>query len=102
MNYERQSAAERRAQIIAAATQLAKLHGYQNVTREQIAEVVGYGSRSSINVHFASMHLLRDTLMAEAIDNRDLTIIAQGLVADDPIAVAAPQGLKRKAAMTLA
>lgn len=97
----RHTTEQRRAQILLAATELARQHGYQNFTREQIAERVGYGSRSSINVHVVSMELLRTLVMEEAVRSRDLIIVAQGLATGNAIAIKAPQKLKRKAALTL-
>lgn len=86
----------RRATILQAAIQLSKKHGYNKITRDQIAELAGVAT-GTINAYFGTMVKLRRAIMREAIKTQVLEVIAQGLSHGDPHAQKAPAGLKRKA-----
>jgi len=103
MNIERQrlTPEDRSSSILAAAVKLALRSGYQSLTRDNVADAAGT-SVGLIYKYFAGMDALRDAVMAEAVANRHVSIIAQGLAAGNPIAVRAPGELRREAANTLA
>jgi AcrR family transcriptional regulator len=86
--------------ILTAALQLARRHGYTNVTRCQIAALSGCTS-TLVPHYFGTMPQLRRAIMGEAIRTRDLTVIAQGLIAKDVRAMNLPDELKREALESL-
>lgn len=90
----------RRKSIIESAILLSKIHGYNKVTRDQIADHAGVAT-GTINSHFGTMLKLRRDIMRAAIAGQVLEIIAQGLSHNDPHAKKAPPGLKRKAIESL-
>lgn len=90
----------RRDQILTAAIELSERNGYTHVTRAEIAQRCEC-SPAVINVYFSTMAQLRRDVMRAAIRNRNLTIIAQGLVARDPHAKRADDDLKRAAVASI-
>ena len=82
--------------ILTAAIDLAAVHGYTNVTRHQIAEMIDCAP-SLIPYHFGTMKQLRRSIMGEAIRTKNLIIIAQGLTAKDSRALGCSDELKRAA-----
>jgi AcrR family transcriptional regulator len=78
--------ADRKAQILNAAVQLALEIGYQSITREAVAQSVRVAN-SLISNYFISMSDLKRAVMIEAINKEILQIIAQGLAIRDPVAV---------------
>ena len=92
----RLDAAARRDEILRAGLQLAVSKGYDRVTRDDIAAVVGIVP-TAVQYHYSTMAKLRRDLMRHAVQSRCLAVIAQGLAARDPRAQAAPDALKRQA-----
>lgn len=92
---------ERRQKLLSAAFETAEAVGYQNMTREAVAQRAGL-SHGSINHEFGTMAGLRNALMHEAIIAKRLPIIAQGLACGDPITKNAPPSLRMAAAKNLA
>lgn len=90
----------RREQIITHALRLARVYGYREITRSEIAGASGI-TGAAISYHFETMDGLRDALMRAAVDRFDYVVIAQGLAAMDPIAIRAPDEVKRRAAGSL-
>lgn len=97
----KKSATDRRAQILAAAVTLAAKRGYQNVTRDEIAQAAGI-SAGLVNKYFETMIRLRRDVMRAAVRERNLAIIAQGVAMRDRQAMKAPDELKQAALATLA
>lgn len=83
-----------------AAMRLARSCGYRNVTRQDIAKSVRC-SVSLVSYHFGDCAQLYAEIMEEAIREKDTRILAQGLIALDPVALAAPKKLKFKVLNTL-
>lgn len=73
----------RSASLLHAAAELAKKHGYQNVTREQIAKAAGV-SEALVSHHLGTMPNMRRALVRHAIANNILIVIGQAIAARDP------------------
>lgn len=84
------------AQILDAAVQLAEEHGYTNVTREAIAEVVCC-SPGLVSKHMGNMNVLRRSIVSAAIVRENLAIVAQAIVDKHPKMNNADDDLKRRA-----
>lgn len=92
---------DRKTEILEAAIGQAHRVGYQQMTRDQIADRCAV-SRGLITPHyFPTMDDLRDAVMREAVSRRILGIVLQGVAARDPIALAAPSDLREKVAELL-
>lgn len=91
----------RAAQILAAAVEVAKVHGYTHLTREQVAARIGVAP-SLVPHYMGTMQSLRRKIMREAVRLECLPVIAQGLAVRDPHALAAPEDLRKRAARHLA
>jgi len=92
-------AAERerkRANVLDAAMQEARRVGCPNVQRERIARIAKV-STGTVSIYFGNMAAVRRLIMRTAIERGDLDIIASGLAARDPAALAAPAELRRQA-----
>jgi AcrR family transcriptional regulator len=96
----RQSPADRQASILDASLRMARLHGYQNVTRADIA-VAAKCSEALVSSYFGTMVQVRRAVMRAAIKTHDLQILAQGLAARDPHAMRAPEDLRLAAVKSL-
>lgn len=72
----------RQQQILTAALKLATTHGYENVTREALADKCGV-SPALISHYFTTMALLRRAVVGEAIRVENLTVLLQGIAARD-------------------
>ncbi len=86
----------RQTQILDGALVAAESKGYRQITQKDIATEADM-STGSITYHFDNMDNLRDQLMYHAILRGNLDVLAQGLVAKDPIALAAPETAKANA-----
>jgi AcrR family transcriptional regulator len=100
MKSKKFSASIRRRQIIDAAIRLAIKCGYQNVTRNAVAEEAGV-SHGLVNTYFSTMPQLKRALMRAAIAQEIVEIIAQGLGAKDADALKVSDELKKKAVTLL-
>ena len=89
-----------REAILTAALHLARAEGYNRVSRAAIAEAVGC-SPANIALVLGTMPKVRRAIMSAAIAERDLTVLAQGLVAKEAKALAAPLELRQKAIASL-
>lgn len=85
--------------ILNAAIEEALIKGYENITRDDIAERAGVAA-GTVNSHFKDMFHLRRAVMHCAIQNRHLDILAQGLSEGCDVAKSAPEELKREALET--
>jgi AcrR family transcriptional regulator len=91
----------RRDQLLKIAVLIATNEGYNNLTREMIADRANV-SVSLITRYFGTMTKLKRDVMRYAIKNEIPEIIAQGLAIKDSHAIKAPQELKAKAAIHIA
>jgi len=90
----------RKESILSAAVLLAAKHGYLRVTRDQIAEAAGV-SGGLVTRYFGTIAQLRRDIMRKAVSSGQLTVLAQGLAADDPHAKKAPAEMIQKALTSL-
>jgi len=91
----------RKQQILEAAIGQAHATSYQQMTRDQIADRCAV-SRGLITPHYyPTMGDLRAAVMRAAVERRILGIVMQGLAARDPVALAAPDDLKKSVAELL-
>lgn len=86
-------AADRREQILTVAVAMAAENHYQKITRDEIAQRAGV-AMGLVTKYFSTMAQLRRDIMRAAIREKNLTIIAQGLVAKDSHALKASHELK--------
>lgn len=86
--------------IILAGLSLLERDGQAGVTREAVAEVAGV-SPASVSHHFGSISEFRSLLMQTAVDRGVIKAVAWGLVAGDPLAMNAPENLRRAAIRSL-
>jgi len=85
--------------ILNAAVEEALIKGYENITRDNIAERAGVAV-GTVNAHFKDMAHLRRAVMHCAIQNHHLDILAQGLAEGCDVARTASEELKREALET--
>ena len=91
----------RRDQILSAAVTLSIMDGYNNIRRDEIAEVAGV-SEGLVTNYFNTMNQLRRDIIRAAIKKEIPEIIAQGLANGDKHARKASTELKEKAANIIA
>lgn len=89
-----------RERILAAALHLSQIGNYATITREQIT-IYAQCSPGLLNHYYSTMAQLRRDVMRAAVRLRIGAIVAQGLVAKDPIALKAPEDLKKQAAASI-
>ena len=82
--------------ILDAALDMAKTDGFASLSRDGVATKAGVAS-GSVNYCFDNMQNLKNAVMKKAIENESLTIIAQGIIADNEIAINAPDALRKEA-----
>lgn len=86
--------------LLDVATKLAAEHGWQAVTRLQIAQAADVAP-SLVSARLGTMENLRRSVMRRAIATEALPIIAEGLVARDPQALKAPRELRDRAVASI-
>lgn len=86
----------RRNQILKAAVELAAELGYHKIRRFEVAKQAKVSS-GLINFHFRTMEELKKSVMKYAIKNKNLKIIAQGIVLQDPQVLKLPDDVKQSA-----
>ena len=96
MKRTRMEPAERRKLVLDAALDLAESGNYLTMTRNEVGEAAGI-SGSHIHHLFGSTGGLRNAVLAEAIERDRLAVVAQGIIAKDPIATTAAIGLRKRA-----
>lgn len=96
----RPPATQRRAEILAAALALAEQTDYRHMTRAEVAQAAGC-SPALVAWHFGNMDDLRETVLFEAVERECLRVVAQGLVAVNPIAWGASASLRGRALRSL-
>ncbi len=92
--------ATRDERILAAALELAAAGNYRDLTRAAVAEAADV-SPGTVSNYAGDMDNLRVIIMQAAVQRGLAAIVAQGLAVRDPIALAAPDGLKAEALATL-
>ena len=86
----------RKAELLDTALVLARVVGYQNVERAQLAERCEC-STGTVSKYFGTMKNLKRAIISHAIARCDLVVIAQGIVAGESKARAVKPELKRAA-----
>lgn len=87
--------------ILATALQLANLQGYKGVTREGIARRLGI-AEGCISYHFGNMKKLQTAMVERAVEAENLKLVGQALSDRHPVALKAPESLRRAAALKMA
>lgn len=80
---------QRKEQILTAALGMTRTHGYRGVTRDAVAQKAGV-SAGMVNRYFGTMADLMEQVMREAVEQRLLPVVAQGLAHNNPVAMGAP------------
>ncbi len=103
---------ERKMQILNEALAQAATCGYQNIKCKSIADKLGLVT-GTVHHHWATMPDLRRGVLRYAISqaaraprrtilsDNSLRVLAQGIAANDRLALKAPDALKREALQTL-
>lgn len=87
---------ETKEKILDAALILAEKTHYQKLSRGKLAESAGV-SESTVQYHFRRPWELRYATLLHAIKRENLTVLGQGLGAQDPTALSAPAELRDRA-----
>jgi AcrR family transcriptional regulator len=87
--------------ILEAGVALAGERGWRQFNRDDVAARAGVAA-GSVNNAYGTMDGLHDAVMAEAVTRELPDIVAAGLAARHPVAIAAPQPLKDSALAQLA
>ena len=88
---------DRKEEILKAAIIVSEIHGYDKITRAQVAAQANGCAESLVSNYFGTMVEFKRKIMRDAIATKNLKIIAQGLVNQDKHAIKAPRGLQQKA-----
>lgn len=91
----RESAVARKSQILAAAFNIAKERGLSSASQTAVADRLGV-SRSLV-INYYKIEDLQNAIVKQAISECNLSILADGIAARVPQAVAAPEALKQEA-----
>ena len=81
---KREEPAIRKQQILDAGIKMATKHGYQSITREDVASAADV-SVGLVSKYFLTMANLKRAIMRAAIDREILSIVAQGVSLRDPL-----------------
>lgn len=91
----------RREFFIRAAMKVAEQKGgFHRLTREMIAKEAGV-SPPLVSRYLGGMDTIRSTIMTEAVAQSRTAIVAQGLTAGHPVALAASETIKQKAKQSI-
>lgn len=88
------STKERIAALLATALDLARRKGWHSLTHESVATAAGV-SPSLVKVRLGTIASLRRAVMREAVKQRCVRVVAQGLAVNDRAARAADYLLRR-------
>jgi len=91
---------DRHAEVLAAAMKAAQEFGWSEMTRDHIAALAG-ASAALVSIRLGTMAQVRDVVMAEAVRTGLLSVVAQGITARHPLALAAPLQLQQSALASL-
>jgi AcrR family transcriptional regulator len=92
---------ERAATVLAAALSLARVEGYQWITREGVAAQAGV-SDGTVSNAFGTMRDLKRAVVTEAVRLGDLTIIGQAVASGSPLVDGVDPAVKQRALASLA
>lgn len=87
---------DRKAQILDAAIAVAVRDSFANMERKAIAREANV-TEGLVSYHFGTMKNLRRTVMRHAIKERNLYIIAEGIICRNPYALKVPDDVKKEA-----
>lgn len=90
-----------RASILSTAMQLANLHGFGNVTRDMLANRMEIAC-GSVSYHWKGMRKLEAAMVERAVETENLKILGQAIAAKHPLALKAPDELRKRAALSTA
>ena len=93
---ERLNPKKRKAEIFEAALDVARFEGFENMTRESIADRAGT-SPTLVGHYYGTMNRLRTRIMRAAVQREIIEIVAHGLYTKNPHALKAPDDLKVRA-----
>jgi DNA-binding transcriptional regulator YbjK len=85
----------RRSNILRAALELARRDGYMTMTRDKVAAHAGVAT-GSVNLAYKTMDALRVAVMAEAIKQEIIEIMADGFGRGDPQMKLVSKDLRQK------
>lgn len=91
---------DRYAEVLRAALKAAQEYGWSEMTRDHIAAIAD-ASPALVSIRIGSMKQVRDAVMAEAVRAGVLSVVAQGITARHPLALAAPLPLQQSALASL-
>ncbi|MBW1726010.1 MAG: TetR/AcrR family transcriptional regulator [Deltaproteobacteria bacterium] len=91
----------RRAHILNTAVDMAKIDGYQRITRDGLAKKAGVSS-GLVTRYFNTMSQLRRSIVRNAVQHEVLEIIAQAVLSNDPHVSKASTELKKRALASIA
>lgn len=91
----------RREQIVHAAKSMSYEGGLYKWTLEDVAKFVGI-TTPGVRYYFFSTAQLRDEIIRNAIDARDVPIVLQAIAAHDPIAESVGPALRKACARAVA
>jgi len=91
---------DRYNQILDAAVRVAERTGYRTLKREDVAKEAGV-STGLVSHYYLFIELLRLEVLAAAVERGVLPIVAEGLVAGEPVAMQACADLRARAAVSL-
>jgi AcrR family transcriptional regulator len=74
----------KKGDLLNVAMTLAEQQGYSHIKRDEIAKLAGV-AMGSVNLHLGTMHKIRKSVVRRAIKTENLRIIAQALIARDPL-----------------
>lgn len=97
MTRTRHAPADRSRELLAAALKLAARTGWRTMTREAVAEAAGV-SPGLVSARLGTMDALRRSVMRQAVRERCVPVVAEGLVAGDKHARKADGALRAAAA----
>lgn len=92
---------QRTNEILAAALRVAERDGYACMRRDAIAEEAKV-TGGLVTIRLGTMEQVRRSVMRQAIKNRSLRVVAEGLAAKDKHALKASPELRAEAAAWLA
>lgn len=90
----------RREQVVEAALQIAQAKPYWQISRNELADAIDVAG-SVVQYHFGTVKKMRRAIMRAAVHREDLKVIAQGIAAQDPHALKAPDELRARAIASL-
>lgn len=96
----RMAPADRKAQLLDVAVELARKNGFANLRMLHISQSADC-SNATVVGYFKTMVQMKRAVMRAAISREVLPIIAEGVAMRDPVAKKACPDLQRKALATL-